>query len=306
MNSLLKSAARKIPGARKLARYFSPGAEAREAYPPGHFYSPVPDLADVRARAGRLFRRDADAVPGIDLRADAQWELFRQLAGHLGDFDWADAPAPGRRFHLGQNFYGPGSAFVLFALLRHFRPRRVIEVGSGFSSALMLDADEAAPDGAGRTAFTFVEPYPENRLNGLLRPADAARATLVKDVVQNVPLSAFEALEDGDFLFIDSSHVSRVGSDVNYLFFEVLPALKPGVVVHVHDVYWPFEYPEHWVMEGRAWNEAYLLRAFLQYNERFQILLFNNFLAQRRGPECRELVPLFAKDPGSSIWLRKV
>ena len=106
-------------------------------------------------------------------------------------------------------------------------------------------------------------------------------------------------------LFIDSTHVAKVGSDVTTLFFDVLPTLKPGVLVHIHDVLWPFEYPRSWYLQGRSWNEAYLLRAFLQYNEEFEILLFNSFLGTHYAGDVAEILPLCAKNPGGSLWLRR-
>ena len=96
-----------------------------------------------------------------------------------------------------------------------------------------------------------------------------------------------------------------MGSDVNYLFFEILPVLEPGVIVHVHDVLWPFEYPRTWVLEGRAWNEAYLLRAFLQYNSTFEVMLFNAWIGQAARDLAAELMPEFLVNPGGSFWMRK-
>ena len=138
----------------------------------------------------------------------------------------------------------------MYALLRRYCPKRIIEVGSGFSSALMMDSNDRFLDGSIR--FTFIEPYPE-RLRSLLTEQDNGCMELLQTVVQNVPCEPFASLERNDILFIDSSHVAKIGSDVsNYLVFEILPRLKPGVVVHVHDVMWPFEYPKEWLMEGRA------------------------------------------------------
>jgi hypothetical protein len=112
-------------------------------------------------------------------------------------------------------------------------------------------------------------------------------------------------LEANDILFIDSSHVSKAGSDVNHLFFTVLPRLKPGVLVHVHDVFYPFEYPLGWLRQGRAWNELYLLRAFLQYNTAFEMLFFNSFLWKHHKEQLAAKLPRMATNPGGSIWLRK-
>jgi hypothetical protein len=108
-----------------------------------------------------------------------------------------------------------------------------------------------------------------------------------------------------DVLFIDSSHVTKIGSDVNYLFFEILPRLRPGVLVHIHDVMWPFNYPLEWIIEGRSWNKAYIVRAFLQYNEAFDILLFNSYLGHTYRKMLTEQMPKFLENTGGSIWLGK-
>jgi predicted O-methyltransferase YrrM len=178
----------------------------------------------------------------------------------------------------------------------------VIEVGSGYSSALMLDvADEF---GLRDTRFVFVDPNPE-RLTAALREGDADRVEIVTTAVQDLGVAHFDSLRAGDMLFIDSSHVTKVGSDVNFLVFQVLPRLAEGVLVHFHDVFWPFEYPKEWVLGGRCWNEAYLLRAFLQYNSRFEIVLFNSFLARRHSGFVAATLPDVLPDPGGSLWLRR-
>jgi predicted O-methyltransferase YrrM len=187
-------------------------------------------------------------------------------------------------------------------MIRHFRPRRVVEVGSGFSSALMLDTNELHCDPP--MQLTFVDPHPD-RLDGLLRPHDRGAVRLIAAPVQGVALDLFDALGAGDFLFVDSSHVSAPGSDVNHLLFTALPRLRPGVVVHFHDVFYPFEYPPEWIREGRAWNELYTLRAFLQYNAAFEVLLFNSYLGYRHADLIRRQMPLMGVNPGGSLWLRK-
>ena len=109
----------------------------------------------------------------------------------------------------------------------------------------------------------------------LARPGDLD-GNLRQQTLQSVGVEVFEELGRGDILFIDSTHVSKLGSDVNYLFFEILPRLRSGVRVHIHDVFFPFEYPPKWIAKGIAWNENYLLRGFLQYNDKFRIVLFNH------------------------------
>jgi predicted O-methyltransferase YrrM len=190
----------------------------------------------------------------------------------------------------------------LYGLLRHFRPRRVIEVGSGYSSAVMLDTVEQFLEN--RTSFTFIEPNPE-RLLSLLRPSDIDRVTLHATPVQSVRSDTFSVLQANDILFIDSSHVAKAGSDVVYLLNTIVPSLNPGVVVHIHDIFWPFEYPAEWLREGRAWNEIYMVRAFLQFNGAFRILLFNAYLAARYRDRLQACCPLALRNPGGSLWLMR-
>jgi hypothetical protein len=176
----------------------------------------------------------------------------------------------------------------------------VIEVGSGFSSAALLDVNDRFL--GGRMQLTFVEPYPE-RLRSLLRPTDDVE--IVEEPVQQVDPGRFDELGAGDVLLVDSSHVLKVDSDLCHLLFRVLPRLAPGVRVHFHDVYWPFEYPRAWVMEGRAWNEAYAVRAFLSYNDAFRIELFGAYLGTVHADAFRRHVPAARGAIGSSLWLRR-
>jgi len=115
----------------------------------------------------------------------------------------------------------------------------------------------------------------------------------------------FDALSSNDILFIDSTHVSKTGSDVNRILFDILPRLSRGVFIHFHDVFYPFEYPKEWVYEGRAWNEDYILRAFLEYNDAFEIVLFGTWLAKFERDLLREMMPMTLENPGGSLWLRK-
>src|SRR5262249_55925603 len=148
-------------------------------------------------------------------------------------------------------------------------------------------------------------PYPELLLK-LIRDSDRDQIKIIGHQVQCVDLQIFRELEAGDILFIDSSHVSKTGSDVNHLMFKVLPNLAEGVYVHFHDIFYPFEYPEQLAFEGRAWNEAYLLRAFLSYNKSFEIRFFNTYLLTYFRERFERDFPLFMKSTGGSIWLRKL
>jgi hypothetical protein len=294
------------PGMQRIDRYLRyrySGNHDLERYPRGHYYSPLPDIPEIQSRASSLYREQLDLGPSIDLKADAQHRLLTELVHYYKDFQWPDRPAPEFRFHLGQRYFGPGDSVILHAMIRHFKPRRIIEGGSGFTSALMLDTNERFFQS--RIQLTFIEPFPE-RLLSLARSTDFDRCTLLRDKLQNAPLTVFHQLEANDILFVDSSHVAKIGSDVNFLLFEVLPTLKPGVFVHFHDILWPFEYPLHWIQEGRAWNEAYMLRAFLQYNSNFEIVLLNCFVGRAFREFMGANMPTFLKGPGGSLWLRKI
>lgn len=282
------------------ARLAAEAVERGFAFPPGHFYSPLPSRAEV----AEVFARGnfGPPFPGVDLNEAGQFELLETLAGFYAEQPFPEQPTAGRRYHLDNPSYGHFDGIILYAMLRQLESRRVIEVGSGFSSAAMLDLNEHVF--GGRMALTFIDPD-MSRLRALLKPDDHARVTLIERRVQEVPVEIFAALEAGDVLFIDSSHVSKLGSDVNRLFFDVLPVLRPGVHVHIHDIAGNFEYPQAWFAEGRAWNEQYLLRAFLMYNRAFRVELFTSWLSNRHHDFLRERMPLCARGGGGQIWLRK-
>jgi predicted O-methyltransferase YrrM len=270
--------------------------------PPGHFNSPLPDLALVHRHRATLFDRQVTSIPGIDTEAESQLALLAEFSSYYDELPFRDEPSPGLRYYFQNPWFSYADAIVLYSMLRHRRPRRIIEVGSGFSSAVMLDTNDRFL--ARGIAFTFVEPYPE-RLLSLLSDEDHQRCEIIVDGVQAVPLERFVALEANDILFVDSSHVAKIGSDVVHLLTNVLPALAKGVVIHFHDTFWPFEYPEEWIREGKAWNENYILKAFLQFNARFKILFFNSYLAIHHREVVRHTLPLFLKNAGGSLWLEK-
>ena len=185
-------------------------------------------------------------------------------------------------------------------MLRHLRPARYLEVGSGYTTALALDTNERYLGGA--MELTAIEPYPE-LLGGVTRSGD--RVEVLAEPVQSVPMERFRSLGAGDVLFVDCSHVLKTGSDVQHLYTNVLPVLAPGVYVHVHDIFWPFEYLRHWVEAGRAWNEAYLLHAFLLFNDAFEIVLWNHYLALVHRDVVEAELPQMLETPGGAIWLRR-
>jgi predicted O-methyltransferase YrrM len=273
-------------------------------FPPGSYYSPVPSHADVRARQDELFAPRA-TVPGIDLRDEQQLALVQEFGTYYPEIPFRPTASPPLRYYLDNLFFGYGDGVMLYSMLRHHTPAHVVEIGSGYSSALMLDVNDRHLDGA--ATFTFVDPD-TRRLDALLSPSDRRRHRVIQRKLQDVDdrEALFDQLGPNDVLFIDSSHVSKTGSDVNYLLFEVLPSLAPGVIVHIHDVFASFEYPREWVLNGRAWNEAYLVRAFLIFNPSFEILIFNAHLKEFHRAEVADVLPLWEPRLAGSLWLRRI
>lgn len=272
----------------RTARALSAALTRPPWIPPGHFYSPLTASSDVR-RA--LEWRASPAVPGVDLRTKDQLTLAEALGPMMAE------PFEGPRYAPDNPMYGAADGAVYRAMLRHLRPERVMEIGSGHSTALALDTADAHLPGL---EVSCVEPYPD-RLLSVLREGDPV--TLLTRPVQDVPLTAYDALGAGDVLFIDSTHVAKAGSDVVWLYLQVLPRLAAGVVVHIHDVFWPFEYPEAWLREGRDWTENYLLHAFLVGNADWEMLLFSSWL-WKEHPD--RVPPALAHEEPGSIWLRRV
>jgi predicted O-methyltransferase YrrM len=274
-------------------------------YPPGSYYSPLPSLREVRRREAEIFGAASKArtLAGIDLNEPEQLALLDQLAAYYPEQPFPEKKEPHRRYFFANDYFSYSDALFLYAMIRHARPARIIEVGSGYSSCVMMDTNELFF--GGRIACCFIDPD-LRRLRTLLTRADLARIDGVEKPVQEINLRHFAALSAGDILFIDSSHVAKVGSDLNRILFEVLPVLPSGVLVHFHDVFWPFEYPKSWVYQGRAFNEVYLLRAFLQYNCAFKVILFTSYLEAFYRERLEAAMSLCLRRAGRSLWLQKV
>jgi len=270
--------------------------------PPGHFYSPIPSLDEIRRHEARLFAEPGRELPGIALDERKQLVLLAEFKRYYNEQPFTAQRTDSRRYFFENPAYSYSDAIFLHCMIRHARPRRIIEVGSGYSSCVTLDTNELHFEN--RIACTFIEPCSE-LLRSLVRPDDLERIEILETRLQEVDLARFRALEANDILFIDSTHVARIGSDVNYLFAEILPVLRPGVYVHLHDIFYPFEYPKEWVYEGRAWTEAYMLRAFLAFNAAYEIVLFNTFLERFHRERFARDMPLCLLNEGGSIWLRR-
>nr|WP_294502136.1 class I SAM-dependent methyltransferase [uncultured Rhodopila sp.] len=269
------------------------------AFPPGHYYSPVVDPEIARPYVARNRNLPPGALTGIDVDPAPMLEFWQRNRAAMVAAPFA--AGTGRYSYISD--YPPMDATVLYAMITEIKPRRIIEIGCGYSTLCMLDAADRA--GLADLELTCIDPYPE-RLLKLLRPGDLARINLVHRPVQDVSPEVFSSLTAGDILFIDSAHVLKTGSDVHYELFEILPALADGVFIHFHDVVYPFEYPDGFIFErGYSWNEAYALRAFLMYNEQFRIVFWGSLFARAFPHEVGSLSSEFLLNTGGSIWLRK-
>jgi hypothetical protein len=270
-------------------------------YPPGHYYSPLLNIESLKPGDTNFAFDGEECWEHIELCAEKQRDYYEDLLERFPLFPFPKQKTPDYRYFTDNIWFYPPDAFTLSGIIRREKPRRIIEVGSGFSSAVMLDTLNHTHASA---TLTFIEPFPK-RLRSLLSSIDKSSATILVKLVQEVPLEVFDQLEAQDILFIDSSHVAKVGSDVVFLLLRVLPRLKPGVLVHFHDIFYPFSYPANWTRNGWAWNESIFLRAFLSGNPDFEMMAFNSFAAHSFQKIFQQRFPDFLMQAGSSIWLKK-
>lgn len=294
----LKGVLNKLPYVRTLHKL-----NKNSKFPAGHYYSPVVSLEDIKQRQNEIWSlEEISSIEGIDLNTSEQLSLIKSLSKFYEELPFPVRKEKGFRFSYYNSYYTYTDAIVLFGMIRNFKPTRIIEIGSGYSSALMLDTNEKFFQG--KIQLTFIEPYSKDRLKLLIGDSKDQNLRIIEKDVQNVPIEVFNDLTEGDILFVDSTHVVKTGSDVNYILFEILPRLNKGVFIHFHDIHFPFEYPKDWVLNGFGWNEAYFLRTFMMYNSQFEIVVFADYL-HKNHKEAFEDMPLTYKSTGSNFWIRK-
>jgi predicted O-methyltransferase YrrM len=270
---------------------------------PGHFYSPLPDIEEVKANAGKIWKQPEMRIPGINMNPDQQYSHLREFFEMSSSLPFPEEKNGKTRYHYNNPSFAYADAITLHCMIRKYKPKRIIEVGSGFSSCVMADTNELFFNNS--IKLTFIEPNPQFFFS-VLPEKDYKTNRILVNKVQDVDLELYDELEENDILFIDSSHVSKIGSDVNHEFFEIIPRLKKGVIVHFHDIFHPFEYPYDWVIEGRAMNENYMLKAFLQYNESFEILFMSTYVCTFFKDEIEKNMPIFLKNSGGNFWMKKI
>jgi Methyltransferase domain len=274
---------------------------------PVHFYQPIPDTQNL----SKTLWDTPSRLVGIDMNESMQLNLLREhFPKFRNEYERFPIGSSGKptQFHLDNGLFDGLDALVAYSMIRHFEPRLIIEVGSGFSSLLFGEAATRNKT----SALICIEPFPQE----FLKQGFPGLHRLVEKKVEDIDLEFFSALHSGDVLFIDSSHTVKIGGDVNYLFLEILPRLEPGVIVHVHDIFLPFEYRRDWVLdESRFWSEQYLLQAFLAFNSQFEVLMANSYMAHRYLEDIRAAFPSLeklgatpanlARWGGGSFWMRR-
>jgi hypothetical protein len=269
---------------------------------PSDYHQPVPD---TRVLPLSLWNRVSD-LPFVDMREEHQKQLLLQIVERFKN-EYTSMPQGASTeefgYYLGNIAFEAVDAEILYGLIRLLKPKRMYEIGSGFSTLLAADALRRNRADGHSCRFITIDPYPSEELEGKL-PSDVKLCRLP---VQDVSLGEFESLCENDILFIDSSHVCRIGSDVQFLFLEVLPRIRPGVVVHVHDIFIPVEYPKQWVIDWhRFWNEQYLLQMFLSFNTVFEVLWAGQWMHIKHPDLLMKAFPSYK--PGvspASFWFRR-
>ena len=271
-----------------------------------HFYSPVPDIPDLQAR--HVFSKKSE-LKGIDFREQEQVKLMLELGKKFGkECDWpVEAADREEEYYIKNDSFSFGCASALHSMIRNYKSANIIEVGSGFSSRVISQALSLNQNEGHKCNYEIIDPYPNEIIQHKL--ANVSRVN--KNRVEVVSPEVFDRLKENDILFIDSGHTVRIGGDVNFLYLDILPRLSKGVVIHIHDISLPYEYGEvYYTNPGFRvfWTEAYLLQAFLAFNNSFEVLLGMNYLQVEHSDAFRQAFPMF--QPGyagsGSFWMRKV
>jgi len=272
-------------------------------FPQGHFYSPQVDNDEVRKMQDRIWPANP-GVLGIDLRDDNHRRLLEEeFPKYAPDFNYPVEPesrANAYDYYLNNSQYAGLDAMTLFCMLQMLKPKRLMELGSGYSTLLAADVKRRFLSDS--LSISCVEPYPLDFLKQGVPGVD----DLFRQKIEDLPVELFSTLDAGDFLFIDTSHVSKAGSDVNHIYFEILPRLSPGVIIHIHDIFLPEDYPKSWVIdEGRSWNEQYIVRALLMYSNVFEVM-FGCYNAYFKFPDLVRKLFNGTLYGGGSLWIRKI
>lgn len=274
---------------------------------PKHYYYPIPETKDLLLRENKIWKNSE--LIGIDMNEKTQLRFLKEIFPKYKKEYVSFPKNKNQRESESEFYFGSGGiaevdAEVLYCMIRHFKPPVIIEIGSGSSSLLIAQACRANEREDGKKSrYIIVDPYPRKTIKNKVQ-----NAHIISKRVEELDFEFFSALESRSVLFIDSTHVVKIGGDVNYLYLEVLPRLKPGVIIHSHDIFLPYEYPKEWVLkEHRFWTEQYILQAFLTYNSTFEVLWGGHYMHLKYPDELRETFPSYNPEtvmPGS-FWIRR-
>lgn len=273
---------------------------------PNHYYEPVPD---TRTLEDDLFQKQSELI-GIGINEQEQINLlslfFSRFKKEYENFPRNKTSIP-YQYYVNNSGFEPVDGEILYCMVRHFRPKKIFEIGSGNSTYLSAQAIlKNKEDGDDyKCELVAIEPYP----NDILKAGFPGLSKLIPKKVQDISLLEFKKLTKNDILFIDSSHVLKIGSDVQYEYLEILPRLNKGVIVHLHDIFLPAEYPKKWVLKDYIfWTEQYLLQAFLAFNDSFEILWAGSYMHLKHHDKLEAVFSSYKRKerwPGS-FWIRKI
>jgi hypothetical protein len=271
-----------------------------------HYYQPIPDSS---ALADDIWKKESELV-GIDMNEKYQFELLNKTFPKFKEeyaFPEKQTNIPYEYFQE-NSYFAPLDAAVLHCMIRHFQPKRIIEIGSGFSTYVSTKASILNKESSGvECELSAIEPYP----NETLKQGFRGLSRLVTEPVEQVELRFFSQLRKNDILFIDSSHVSRIGGDVNYIYLEILPRLNRGVIVHVHDIFFPKEYMREFIFNwGWFFTEQYILQAFLVFNNAFRVMWCSSYMLSKYRDHLQSVFPNYLHEymqytPAVSFWMQR-
>lgn len=266
-----------------------------------HYYQP---LINPQKHLSKSLR-DNRNLPGIDFNVDEQLDLLSKFKYNeeLIKFPLEKSDET-NKYYYNNGSYESGDAEYLYNVIRHFKPRRIIEVGSGSSTLMVKNAllENEIENNNYECDHICIEPFEQPWL-------ESVGVKVIREKVETIEASFFQQLETNDILFIDSSHIIRPQGDVLFEYLEIFPALKEGVIIHIHDIFTPKDYLNEWIYEHRLWNEQYLLEAFLTFNEKFKVIGAVNYLVHNHRKELLKKCPILATQPNrepGAFWMRKV
>lgn len=265
-----------------------------------HYYQPLINPSKYLTKS----LRDDRELQGIDFNINEQLDLLAKFNYNQELLNFPLRKTQEHEFYYDNGSYCSGDAEYLYNIVRHFKPNRIIEIGSGHSTLIVRNAiTKNKLDSSNYNCnHICIEPYEMPWLKDI-------EVELIREKVECVDKSFFQNLDSGDILFIDSSHIIRPQGDVLFEYLELLPTLKSGVLIHVHDIFTPKDYLNDWVFNQHLlWNEQYLLEAFLTFNSEFRIIGALNYLTHNYQKEFAEKCPIFAKQEGrepGAFWMIK-